>query len=370
MLKIFIYRRELYIVVRESCYKVENNSYYEYDGRYVYAKHSAVDSIRICIISLFECLIGYIDKKKEREDLILFQTNELLKIIEDENYYYSEILPEMLELQGRSKKNIKNIVFQKRLKANKDRLLLSEKSVIRTIAEGILGEYAMQTKYTKIDFGAMRVQCELGQQIFKSGILSEKSIMDISIIVENDELKSWKINYSDINDIEKTCFQNTVLIHWVDLNNMNHFSQINNVNLFGLSEGSKSNLTTAMAIEKEFINDKNGIFSYNSLAILYLGIVESEIASIIRKLDDTKEYKQLMWHDISCYCKNNVIPILSEKLPIYEILKELRPIRNRVAHGEFIKEEEFEKIKLLTQHNQLIEFISWAKIDLGIVSEE
>lgn len=414
---------------KESLNEVIDDSYYEYDGSDVFPNHNATNSIRECIIALFEIIIGYIDEKREKEDVILFHAKKLLRIIDDNNFYYSYILPVLLELEGKSKKKIKQTVFKRRTNEDEKKLLISEKSVVKTLVEGIIGEYATQTEYSELDFGAMRVFCELGQQILNSGLLNEKEISSITAIVDNERLKSWSLGYSDVDNVEKKYYPpyqfidwvnadnyyhvfamsrisllglskapkvnltpsmilrtfpkrelnngnrynkeeigypSFVFINWVDLNDMNHFNQIHSTSLLGLSKASKSTLTTAMAIERKFMDDDNDMFSYNSLAISYFGIVESELGLIIRRLDHTTKHKQLMWNDITQYCRNNFIPILSEKLPLYEVLKELRPIRNRVAHGGFIEKEEFKKIKQLTYSNQLIEFISWLKIDLGM----
>ncbi|WP_298836106.1 hypothetical protein [Clostridium sp.] len=82
------------------------------------------------------------------------------------------------------------------------KLSSSEKIITNHVANSNLCEYSMQTDSNELDYGAMRVLAELGQQVLSSNIIERESIITgATIYVERDKLKSWDLHFSDNKDI-------------------------------------------------------------------------------------------------------------------------------------------------------------------------
>lgn len=174
------------------------NQYYTFNGRFNVPTHDSCKSIKDYAIAIFEQMIGYIDDK--RDDTIIEDCNYLLNLVEKgEEYYYTE-LKEILKLKRLNSSSIEEFIKEKRTHINDCKLSNSEKIIIYHVATSNLSEYFMQTDSNKLDYGAMRVLAELGQQALSSNISKDNVITGATIYVDKDELKSWKLDVRDGKD--------------------------------------------------------------------------------------------------------------------------------------------------------------------------
>ncbi|PRR79738.1 YecA family protein [Clostridium vincentii] len=336
----------------------KKNPYYKVENGSVIPIHEALKSSRNFTLAILEQMIGFLSSSEVRDDLVNVNCNDLIKLVDmGDEYFYNTIIKEILEVNGHKQFSIDNYIRNRRASDLKDSLTNSEKIILNHVAINIISEYRLKSDFKKLDYGAMKVLTEFAHQIILKGIDENINISGVTIYIDKDELKSWEIHVED-SLFQTIDVKKNIYLEWEPLSVIDNFNSINKTELCGLTSESQKKLATALTIEKLYGNDDNSIFSFSSLVIEYFGVVEKELGNIIRLHEKSPKPKRRMWNDLCNYFESHNIPQLSEKLPIYDILRALHPIRNKAAHGEFITKEDFDKVKSLTYSNRLIEFIS------------
>ena len=173
-------------------------------------------------------------------------------------------------------------------------------------------------------------------------------------------------SFKDLKETQQSQMSQVEEIYGLFKNEKISFTKINKIIAeqvtvcVGFTEESIDSLITAITLEN-LTGSTLDAMSYNGLTNHYTGVFEQEMRRIIgmhgKRSNNTN--KKLMWNDICGYLKFNQIPILSENIPdIYGYMTEIHPIRNKIAHGEPIKKEEFEIVKKLALDKKIFYFMS------------
>lgn len=173
-------------------------------------------------------------------------------------------------------------------------------------------------------------------------------------------------SFKDLKETQQSQMSQVEEIYGLFKNEKISFKEINKIIAeqvtvcVGFSEESIDSLITAITLEN-LTKSSLDVMSYNGLTNHYTGIFEQEMRRIIgiHRKSPSVTNKKLMWKDICDYLKVNQIPTLSENIPdIYRYMNQIHPIRNKIAHGEPIKKEEFEIVKKLALDKKIFYFMS------------
>lgn len=173
-------------------------------------------------------------------------------------------------------------------------------------------------------------------------------------------------SFKDLKETQQSQMSQVEEIYGLFKNEKISFTKINKIIAeqvtvcAGFTEESIDSLITAITLEN-LTGSTLDAMSYNGLTNHYTGVFEQEMRRIIgmHGKRSNNMNKKIMWNDICKYLKSNQIPILSENIPnIYGYMAEIHPIRNKIAHGEPIKKEEFEIVKNFALDKKIFYFMS------------
>lgn len=238
-------------------------------------------------------------------------------------------------------------------------LNITERALIKNRMQGILMEYTSNDlNTTNIDYSGIRVFFEITYRLILVG-LEDKKIKSISTYLGyGDVISDLIVEYSDDNskyNIKNTTFIN---VTWNPLDNLYNTYSIYKNKYKNFSQSSLQSLATATAMAKEYESREQGkeIVSYNGIILNYICVLEFELKELIsRKFNLNK--KKLKLIDAINYLSEINNPVLSNKEFIDDLHK-IRLLRNKVAHGESITQEEFLYIKDILLSRKTLEYIN------------
>lgn len=340
--------------------KLDNEIRYTDNGELVIPYHDVLKGEKDFVLASLEIIIGHLNRPLVKDRMVKYECSDLINLLDKGEEYYHTVVKEVLELKKLDKKSIIRRANQIRKNYHKRKISQSEKLIVRTIATSLLSEYALKTEFNRMDYGAMKVLAEFCHQVVNQGIKGKNNIDYAKVYVgNNDKLEAWAIYY-DKN--KKSKLQNDIVIMWEATDELYHNFKINNNELLGLSEESVRQIASAKSIANNYVYDDNGIFSYNSIAIIYLGVIEQELRNLIGLHNKEYSKNKMMWSHICEYLKNNKIEVLNQHNNLYNKMKSLHQIRNKVAHGTAISKKEYEMVNDFAIKEGFIKSISIAKV--------
>lgn len=307
---------------------------------------------------------------------VIITLEEIINSLSDEKYNRGEIIfiaTELRNLAYNPLKSYKNFISKnkdKLRKEDKDILKLLEKqprfsintterALLKVEMEAITMEFATKgTDYESIDYGAIKVCFQTAHRAILQG-LDEKKIKSLEIHVGyGDVLVDIDVDYDESD--KKYNLEERIIIFpiWKSLDNLyNEYTKCK-TKYVNFSESSINSLATALAIEKDFNNRKEGkhIISYNGIALNYLSVLEVELKKLVYQKTGINSRNIRLVDAINKLHVLN-LDILSEPYVI-EDLHKIRQIRNNVAHGISISYEELDFIKKVLIRSDLLISIS------------
>lgn len=331
--------------------------------------HDSAKGIRELCLAQLEQVSIYLRREHKKDSVIEIICRDLVELADAPESKFIMVWKEMLEIKGFSDQQIVHRVPQLRESArNGAKLSSQERVLLKQLMESNLDEYLMLTDMETADYGAMLVLTELCYRIIKEGIPANKKIDSITVYVgSGNQLDSWNIEYKSellvLNMVPEES-ENYIIIEWIPLDEFEHEYEGVVHKLHGLSDGSLKALATALYQERKLESTPRDRVSYNGLASYFTGILEQEFRALIAQNEEGKNVKRLMWKEICDYIKVNEIPYISDAIiNVHEKMLEIYPIRNKIAHGDQISLDEYLLVKKISLDLQLLEFISWAKIN-------
>jgi len=323
---------------------------------------------RELVLSLIEMSLAYINQEKPDDDLLHMIAKNILGIatrnpleflyqniegVKNDGYIsINEVQKKVKSFM--SKKNAKNHLFNN-----------VEKLMIRQVSSSITMEYLMKMEHQIPDYGMMKINYEFLYAVLKEGLPNSPIPFNVTLYTDTgNTLVSWDFEYRQLS--EKYTEGLPVYFEHKPLDDLeNEYEKLRTQYAY-LSKSSLQTLATALAQEKRLDKSKN-LMSYTGLCISYLGIIEKELRNIIlfanKELSQSK--KRLMWRDIVIYYEKNGFEIFLFEHELQQSwldnLKQLNPLRNKAAHGEFISLEEFKAVKQFSLDSKLLDWISYYK---------
>lgn len=328
--------------------------------------HDIAFGIKELALAQLEQNIMELSAKHIKDNTIIFNSQDLIKlaIAKDQLKHYLAVNQEVMEIQGGY--NIIHELNNIRKRAEtRPSLTNNECLILNTVARSCVDEYSLLSDTSTADYSAMKILNEFAYQTLKLGVPDDRTIWGATIVVDTDssnkeKLINWELLYDE--DGEEP-FQEEIWIDWVALDELNDEYQKYSHSLHGLEEESKKDLATVMYQESSIPEKSRDRVSFIGMVTVYTGILERELRLIVG-LNEGNTYSELMMKKINDYFKINELPYLSENIEnLYDKLEEIRKIRNKAAHGDKdVSYEDFCLVKKLLIDDQLLEFISWAKI--------
>ena len=210
----------------------------------------------------------------------------------------------------------------------------------------------------------MKILTEFCYEAIKEGIPDTESLITAIIYVDsdgenNEKLVNWELGFVEDDDEPAE----TIWIEWEALDELNDEYRKYAHSLHGLEEDTKDELATAMYVEKTLPYKSKNHISHRGLIMTYTSILERELKNLIGYKDNIRT-DDWMLKKINDYLIENPVPYLDDVENVYEKLEDIRRIRNIAAHGEKINYHDFELVKDFLIDQQVLEFISWAKVEL------
>jgi hypothetical protein len=329
--------------------------------------HDCAMGIREMALAQIQQIIIYLSRDHVRDDLIQFNARDVLQLLNHGEIHYLKVMREINEMKGLSRRDLeKEMSILKQKVKIKPKLNRNERILIRQTMHGLLMEYALVGDLETCDYGAMRVSAEFCYHAVKQGIPENENYSSATLYVDTgNTLVNWEFHQDNLPHTQLPNENNAeIFIRWKPLDELEHEYESYAHALTGLSEESKKMLASALVQEKSMNKKSADKISYSGIIMNYFGIIERELRELIAQLEGWESTKRMMWHEISEYVRKNAVPYITENIPdFYEKMKQLNGIRNKAAHGEFISSEDFNRVKSLAVNKQLLQFISWAKVD-------
>jgi len=323
---------------------------------------------RELILSLIEMSLAYINHEKPDDDLLEMIANNILGIATKNplEFFYQNIegvkndgYISIKEVQKKvksfmSKKNAKNHLFN-----NVEKLMMTQ------VSTSISMEFLTMMGHQVPDYGMMKINYQFLYEVLKEGLPNSPIPFTVTLYTDTgNTLVSWDFQYRQLS--EKYRDGLPVFFEHKPLDDLeNEYEKLRTQYAY-LSKSSLQTLATALAQEKRLDKSKD-LMSYTGLCISYLGTIEKELRNIALFADKelSQSKKRMMWRDlVNYYEKNGFEAFLYEhelQQSWIDNLKQLNPLRNKAAHGEFISLEEFKSVKQFTLNSKLLDWISYYK---------
>lgn len=329
-----------------------------------YTTHDLSFGIKQMALAQLEQIGIWLSKKHIKPSSIQVNSTDLYELAttDDMIEHYLRIIREVLMVKGTPNIHLELMNLRERAKTFPS-LTENERTIIRSISKSNLGEFLMLSDANTADYSAMKVLNEFCYQAIKEGISHNKYVSAVTLYVDSngtdkERLVNWELSYSD--SVEPT---KDIWVEWKPLDVLNDEYRKFAHSLHGLEEHSKNDLATALYQEKSLPVKSKERISYRGLVMTYTGILEKELKLLV-ELNAGRYMADLMMKKINEYIRDNHIPYLTENIPdVYEQLEVIREIRNNAAHGNEIGYDDFQKVKQFVFDQQVLEFLSWAKID-------
>ncbi|GAA0289735.1 hypothetical protein GGQ92_002418 [Gracilibacillus halotolerans] len=326
--------------------------------------HNIQAGIRELALAQLEQIIIWLSKKHVQPHLIQVNSKDLYELSQTDDMveHYLHINREVLLAQGSPNMHLELQLIRERAETFPS-LTKNERTLIRTIAEANIGEFLLLGDAHTADYSAMKILTEFCYEAIKEGIPDRENLISAILYVDsdgenNEKLVNWELGYVD--DDEPV---DTIWIEWEALDELNDEYRKYAHSLHGLEEDSKDELATAMYLEKTLPYKSKNHISYRGLIMTYTSILERELKKLIESKEGSIP-EDWMMKKINDYILKHPLTYLENVNNLYEQLENIRRIRNKAAHGEKIDYEDFEIVKDLLIDQQLMEFISWAKVEL------
>lgn len=338
----------------------------------ILVSHKPEKGIRELCLAQLEQICMVLRKEHKKDHIIRLNSNDLVELTSDPEDKYVTVMKEIFEAQGKSDQQI---IFRMsewvQTARNGETLNSLEKIIVRQLMESNLDKYILLSEMETMDYGEMLVINELCYNLIKEGLPKNRFIDSITVYVgTGNKLNNWEIHYHPQllvfnNAPEPDELEHDIFIEWVALDEFEHEYENFVHKLHALSEDSKKSLVTALYQENKLADTPGNLVSYNGIASYYTGILEQEFRLLISYHQGLKFTKRMMWKEICDYLKVHDLPVIVDCIPdIYDKMMEIYPMRNKIAHGEPILHKDFLLVKNLAMESQLLEFISWAKVEI------
>lgn len=220
-------------------------------------------------------------------------------------------------------------------------LNITERALLKNRMQGILMEYGWKGFSENIDYSGIRLYFEMAYRLILAG-LEEKKIESIDLSVGyGDAIYELNVNY--VNDwsehnIHENCF---IRVNFNPLDNLYNTYAIYKNKYKDFSESSLYSLATASDMAKQYESREEGkdIISYNGIVLNYVGVLECELKKLIALKFNLNEIDLKLVDAINYLSKLNH-PILATQ-ELIEDLHNVRKLRNKAAHGNFITYDEY-----------------------------
>lgn len=320
--------------------------------------HNSLQGMKELALALMDQMGTYLRREHKRDDVIHFLAKDLMKLVDEGERYYFQVVSEILEMKG--------LPSSARSKVKADPALTrAERILIRNAAQSILAEYAFLGEYDTADYGAMKAIMECCYQAVARGIEEQADLWSVRMFVDtNNQLVDWELQLSEdgVYGLDKDERKVIIDFEWNSLDEIENEYEKYAHTLTGLREESLKTLATAIVQESSIPRKSVDKISYTGLAMNYFGLLEQELRDVISLHEGAPSLKKRMWWELCEYLQNQHIPIVSDNVELLgDKLKALHALRNRAAHGEFITYEEFAAIKELALDSNLLWSISQAK---------
>lgn len=326
--------------------------------------HDLAFGIKQLALALLEQINIWLSRKHIQPSNIQINSTDLYELASSNDMVenYLRINREVLAVKDRPHINLELMSLRESAKTLPS-LTENERTIIRSISKSNLGEFWMLDDTKTADYSAMKVLNEFCYQAIKEGISDDKYVSAVTLYVDSngadkERLVNWELSYSDSDEPTKD-----VWVEWKPLDILNDEYRKFAHSLHGLEEQSKNDLATALYQEKSLPAKSKDKISYRGLVITYTGILEKELKLLI-ELNEGQIISDLTMKKINEYIRDNQIPYLTENIPnLYDKLEVIRRIRNGAAHGNEVSSDDFQIVKKFVFDQQVLEFISWAKIN-------
>lgn len=330
--------------------------------------HDSAKGIRELCLAQLEQVCIYLRREHKADSIIETICNDLIELAEDPENKFITVWKEIFEIKGLSDHQIAlQVPRLRKLVKIGEALSMQERILLKQLMKSNIAEYMMLADVETMDYGAMHVLTELCYNIIKAGVPENRIIDSITIYVgSGNKLDSWNVIYEPELLVLKEAqeeYEHYIHIEWIPLDEFEHEYESFVHKLHGFTDDSKRALVTALYQEKKLESTPQDKVSYTGLANYFTGIIEQEFRILISQHSGESSIKRRMWKEICDYIKVNDIPYISDSgINVYEKMIQIYPIRNKIAHGEFISLEEYRLVKNISLEMQLFDFISWAKI--------
>ncbi|KAF0820887.1 hypothetical protein KIS4809_0414 [Bacillus sp. ZZV12-4809] len=317
----------------------------EMKNKQLETKYNPTKNPKELILSLIRFSIDELEKEDTRNDLVFNAARMIVSLTHEKSPYFTFLVyTETYKYDHFDPRDIQEKLNNLQVKKNyrKGLLSTSDNLITREIATAISSEYAFLTQGKFPDLLMMKVYYNFLVSVLENQTFTNAaapSFIDI-FIDTNHELLSW--NVTDYH-VESPTRDTRLFISTHSLDPLeNEIERIKN--MFGyLSPFSIREIATAISTEKAITKSKE-LLSYMGLSMSYLGVIESELKTIIlhREKENNIKKKSLMWKKIMGYLESRKDQLIKEvELEEWDFwiskLIEFNSIRNRPAHGEPVK---------------------------------
>lgn len=326
--------------------------------------HDIAFGIKQLALAQLEQINIWLSRKHIQPSNIQVNSNDLYELASTDDMveHYVKINREVLLIKGRPHIHLELKNLRERAETLPS-LTENERTIIRSISKSNLGEFWMLGDANTADYSAMKVLNEFCYQAIKEGISDDKYVSAVTLYVDSngtdkERLVNWELSYSD--SVEPT---KDIWVEWKPLDKLNDEYRKLAHSLHGLEEQSKNDLATVLYQEKSLPAKSKERISYRGLVMTYTGIIEKELKLLV-ELNEGQKMSDFMMKKINEYIRDNHLPYITENIPdLYDKLEVIRKIRNDAAHGNEVSYDDFKKVKQFAFDQQVLEFISWAKVD-------
>lgn len=294
------------------------------DGDKIFVKHSVYNGEREFALVLLEQCIGLLSRDSVNDYFVVQYLQGLLALTNPETKHYEDFLNMFIDDEEVKEKAL-----------SREKLRTNDIAVIKELMQTNMEEYTMKGEYQSCCYSAMLAFFQTAYCILLKKF--DFAIKHIDMVAElDDELDSIQIYEGDK-------VQDFIIVDWHSTNKINSIYMLYKNQYSGLDKASILDLVAADVIEEDYyFKDKRFSIAPSILVKQYCAIIEHEVNEIIQLLNlPNKPEKHLMWFKMKKYVKDNNIDLVATSFSLSDVLEDLHDLRNKGAHGDVIKKEEY-----------------------------